>query len=217
MSAEVVPASDQKAEDETGAAARMGSDGIEAEKAGLRIAAHARREALSDDFRAQASKSIAFHFFDKVAFAPEDAIAGYWRIRDEADCQPILVKLMDCGQTVLLPVVTGANEPLELRVWAPDAPLYEAGFGTLAPADSAPRRAPDLILMPLLGFDATGTRLGYGGGYYDRTLASLTKKPMLIGLAFAAQRLEAIPREPHDVPLDAVITEEGVQFFEANA
>lgn len=195
----------------------MGHDGVEAEKAALRIAAHASREALSEDFRAEASGKIAFHFFDRLAFAPEDAIAGYWRIRDEADCQPILVKLMDCGQTVLLPVVTGAADPLDFRVWASDAPLYEAGFGTLAPADTAPRRAPDLVLMPLLGFDASGTRLGYGGGYYDRTLASLPKKPMLIGLAFASQKLEAIPREPHDVPLDAVVTEEGVQFFEARA
>lgn len=203
--------------DDTGAEARMGSDGIEAEKAALRISAHARRQALSEDFRAEASKAMSFHFFDKVAFAPEDAVAGYWRIRDEADCQPILVKLMDGGQSVLLPVVTAAGAALDFRLWASDAPLYEAGFGTLAPADTAPRRAPDLILMPLLGFDAEGTRLGYGGGYYDRTIASLGKKPMLVGLAFAAQRLEAIPRQPHDVPLDAVVTEEGVQFFEAHA
>ena len=195
----------------------MERDGVEAEKAALRMAARARREALSEDFRAEASQSIAFHFFDKVGFSPDDAIAGYWRIRDEADCQPILVKLMDGGQTVLLPVVMAADAPLDCRIWASDAPLYEAGFGTLAPADTAPRRAPDLILMPLLGFDATGTRLGYGGGYYDRTLASLPKKPMLIGLAFAAQGLETIPRQPHDVPLDAVVTEEGVQFFEARA
>ena len=69
--------------------------------------------------------------------------------------------------------------------------------------------------MPLLGFDKAGTRLGYGGGYYDRTLATLRHKPMLVGLAFAAQQLDHIPAESHDVPLDAVVTEEGVEFFGA--
>lgn len=195
----------------------MAEDGIEAEKALLRKAVRARREALSPDFRAEAAKAICFHFFDKIAFAPEDAIAGYWRIRDEADCQPILVRLMDGGQMVVLPAVTGADEPLQFRVWGADAPLYEAGFGTLAPSDLAPRAEPDLILMPLLGFDKAGTRLGYGGGYYDRTLARLGKRPMLVGLAFSAQGLEHIPRDAHDVPLDAVVTETGVEFFGARS
>jgi 5-formyltetrahydrofolate cyclo-ligase len=77
----------------------------------------------------------------------------------------------------------------------------------------APRGEPDIILMPLLGFDAAGTRLGYGGGYYDRTLAALHKRPKLIGLAFAVQELPLIPRESHDVPLDAVITESGLRQF----
>jgi 5-formyltetrahydrofolate cyclo-ligase len=194
----------------------MVEDGIEAEKALLRRTARSRREALSPEFRAEASKSISFQFFDKVAFGPEDAIAGYWRIRDEVDCQPILVRLMDSAQTVILPVVTGAAEPLQFRIWGADAPLYEAGFGTLAPSDLAPRAEPDLILMPLLGYDRTGTRLGYGGGYYDRTLAAMTKRPMLVGLAFSAQALDHSPREAHDIPLDAVVTESGVEFFEAH-
>jgi 5-formyltetrahydrofolate cyclo-ligase len=112
--------------------------------------------------------------------------------------------------------VTGAAEPLQFRIWGADAPLYEAGFGTLAPSDLAPRAEPDLILMPLLGYDRTGTRLGYGGGYYDRTLAAMTKRPMLVGLAFSAQALDHIPREAHDIPLDAVVTESGVEFFEAH-
>jgi 5-formyltetrahydrofolate cyclo-ligase len=194
----------------------MVEDGIEAEKALLRKTARARREALAPELRAEASSAISFHFFDKVAFGPEDAIAGYWRIRDEADCQPILVRLMDGGQTVILPVVNGPEEPLEFRIWGADAPLYEAGFGTLAPSDLAPRCEPDLILMPLLGFDKAGTRLGYGGGYYDRTLATLRKRPMLVGLAFSAQAFEHIPRDTHDIPLDAVVTENGVEFFEAH-
>ncbi|MBU1305254.1 MAG: 5-formyltetrahydrofolate cyclo-ligase, partial [Alphaproteobacteria bacterium] len=141
----------------------------------------------------------------------------YWRIRDELDCQPILIGLMDSNQTVVLPGVMGAELPLDLRVWEQGASLYEAGFGTLAPSELAPRREPDVVLMPLLGFDRHGTRLGYGGGYYDRTLASMSKTPRLIGLAFAAQEMDEIPRENHDVPLDAVITEAGVRHFGASA
>ena len=121
---------------------------------------------------------------------------------------------MDSLQPVCLPVVLGDDLPLELRLWEQGTPLYEAGFGTLAPSELAPQVEPDVILMPLLGFDSRGTRLGYGGGYYDRTLEKLRKKPRLIGLAFAAQELEIVPREAHDVPLDMVITEQGVRSFE---
>jgi len=135
------------------------------------------------------------------------------RIKDEMDCSPILVRLMDQMQTVCLPVVLGDDQPLELRVWEQGTPLYEAGFGTLAPSETAPHIEPDVIVMPLLGFDSRGTRLGYGGGYYDRTLARLSKRPRLIGLAFSAQELPEIPREPHDIPLDAIVTERGVRNF----
>jgi 5-formyltetrahydrofolate cyclo-ligase len=191
----------------------MADDAIEQQKAALRVEAHAARAALSGEERADAAKAVATHFFEHVAYSPQDVIAGYWRIRDELDCQPILIRLMDSAQRVVLPVVMGADAPLDLRVWEMDQPLYEAGFGTLAPSDLAPRAVPDIILMPLLGFDSTGTRLGYGGGYYDRTLAGLAKKPLLVGLAFAAQELSHIPREAHDIPLDAVVTEAGVRFF----
>jgi 5-formyltetrahydrofolate cyclo-ligase len=188
---------------------------IDDAKAALRKQAHTARAALTPGEREDAARLVAASFFEHVAFAPDDVIAGYWRIRDELDCQPILVRLMDGGQKVVLPVVAGADAPLDLRVWEADQPLYEAGFGTLAPSDLAARAEPDLVLMPLLGFDKDGTRLGYGGGYYDRTLAHIGKKPLLVGLAFAAQELAHIPRESHDVPLDAVITEAGIRFFGA--
>lgn len=191
----------------------MAEAAIEEQKATLRRKAHAARAALSDDFRADAALAVAGFFFDQIAFGAEDVVAGYWRIRDELDCKPILVRLLDSGQKVVLPVVMGQEAPLDLRVWEADTPLYEAGFGTLAPSDLAPRAVPDLVLMPLLGFDAAGTRLGYGGGYYDRTLATMARKPLLVGLAFDIQELSSIPRQDHDVPLDAVVTETGVRFF----
>ncbi|MEO5806115.1 5-formyltetrahydrofolate cyclo-ligase [Devosia sp.] len=191
----------------------MVNEQIEQAKAALRVQAHAQRAALPQAMRADAARAVCNFFFEGVKLSYGDVVAAYWRIRDELDCQPILVRLMDSFQPVVLPVVMGPKEPLQLRVWEQGASLYEAGFGTLAPAELAPQAEPDVVLMPLLGFDAKGTRLGYGGGYYDRTLARLHKRPRLIGLAFAAQEIKDIPREEHDVPLDAVITEAGIRRF----
>lgn len=191
----------------------MVDETIEQAKAALRIRAHAARALLDQQERAEAAQLAAKHFFEGIVLRPSDVVAAYWRIRDELDCQPILVRLMDSNQTVVLPVVLGPEAPLDLRVWEQGASLYEAGFGTLAPAELAPRAEPDVIIMPLLGFDSQGTRLGYGGGYYDRTLATMTKRPRLVGLAFAAQELEHIPRDAHDVPLDTIVTEAGVRHF----
>lgn len=186
---------------------------IEDTKAALRLKAHARRAALSQSDRAEAADAAAAHFFEKCVLAPTDIVAAYWPIRDEIDCRAVLSRLMDSYQPVCLPVVMGESLPLELRLWEQGMPLYPAGFGTLAPEESAPKVAPDVILMPLLGFDRRGTRLGYGGGYYDRTLAALDKSPRLIGFAFAVQELDHVPREPHDIPLDAIVTEKGFRAF----
>lgn len=182
---------------------------IEDAKAGLRALALKRRAAIQAGERAEAAKAVAGHFLAGAGLNPGDHVAVYWPIRDELDSKPLLTKLMDAGQPVCLPVVLGDGQPLELRLWEEGTPLYPAGFGTLAPPETAPVVEPDVIVMPLLGFDRMGTRLGYGGGYYDRTLGALTKSPRLIGLAFAVQELDRIPREAHDVPLEAVVTEAG--------
>jgi 5-formyltetrahydrofolate cyclo-ligase len=186
---------------------------IETAKAGLRAMAHRTRAAIYSDARAEAAKAAAGHFFSGVELAPGEIVAAYWPIRDELDCRPVLTRLVDSGQPVCLPVVIGDGEALELRLWAEGEPLYPSGFGTLAPPEGAPVVEPDVILMPLLGFDKQGTRLGYGGGYYDRTLTILSKIPRLVGYAFASQEIEHIPREPHDIPLDAVVTEAGYRSF----
>jgi 5-formyltetrahydrofolate cyclo-ligase len=186
---------------------------IEDAKAGLRATAHKKRAALYANVKADAAKAAAQHFLASVPFGRDEIVACYWPIRDELDCKPLLTKLVDSGQPVCLPVVIGDGLPLELRLWAEGEPLYPSGFGTLAPPETAPIVEPDVIVMPLLGFDKRGTRLGYGGGYYDRTLTMITKSPRLIGYAFASQELETIPREPHDIPLDAVVTEAGYRAF----
>jgi len=192
----------------------MSDVGIEEAKAALRIEAHKRRAQLHPSLRVDAARDAVGHFLEGMEIAKDEVVAAYWPIRDELDIKTLIGRLMDRGQPVALPVVVGDEEPLELRLWQDGAPLYEAGFGTLAPEDNAPRVVPDVILMPLLGFDRRGTRLGYGGGYYDRTLAHLPKRPRLVGFAFARQEVEHIPRQAHDVPLDAIVTELGVRLFQ---
>ncbi|WP_204569801.1 5-formyltetrahydrofolate cyclo-ligase [Arsenicitalea aurantiaca] len=186
---------------------------FEAEKALLRDRARAQRARISTGDRAAAARAAASHFGEGVEVPPDAVVALYWPIRDEIDCRPLLARLMDGGQAVCLPVVEGDDAPLLLRLWEAGTPLYPSGFGTLAPVETAPVAVPDIMVIPLLGFDRMGTRLGYGRGYYDRTIANLPRRPLLVGYAFAAQEVPAIPRAPHDVPLDLIVTEHGVRRF----
>jgi len=195
----------------------MNDEKIEEAKAALRALAHKQRATFLHGYRADAAKAAAEHFFSGVALRPGEVIAAYWPIRDELDCRLVLTRLMDEGRPVCLPVVLGEDQSLQLRLWEQGAALYPSGFGTLAPEENAPLAEPDIVLMPLLGFDQQGTRLGYGGGYYDRTLAAMSRLPRLIGFAFSAQELDHIPRETHDIPLDAVVTEQGIRHFGARA
>lgn len=186
---------------------------LAARKAALRLEALSRRAKMAQADRPDAALRAMGHFLNAIPLEEDDVIACYWPIRDEIDCKPLLARLMDGGHHVCLPVVTGEDRPLDMRLWEQGAALYPSGFGTLAPADDAPRAEPDLLVIPLLGFDDRGTRLGYGRGYYDRTIAAMSKTPRLVGMAFAIQQLPAIPRAAHDVPLDFVVTEDGAMAF----
>lgn len=179
----------------------------------LRAAARARRAALSADERAVLSARAARHLTALLADRRAEAIALYWPIRDEIDCRAVLTQMHDEGSAVALPVVMGANQPLVFRVWRKGAALVAGGFGTLAPPEDAEMVVPDIVVLPLLGFDGTGTRLGYGQGHYDRTIAGFRTKPLLIGFAFGVQELAHLPRDAHDVPLDMVVTEAGIREF----
>ena len=192
----------------------MADDQFNGIKAGLRTTAKSQRARLSAADRSAAATSAAAHFLAGVPHNGTDMIAAYWPIRDEIDIKPLLLRLMDSGQGVALPVIMGDDAPLKFRVWEQDAPLYEAGFGTLAPGVLAPEAVPDIMIIPLLGFDRAGTRLGYGRGYYDRTIEAAPNTPLLVGYAFAAQELTEIPRAGHDVPLDMIVTEAGVRRFD---
>lgn len=138
---------------------------------------------------------------------PDRAVSGTWPLPGELDLRPLLAALHARGQMVLLPETTPRGTPLVFRRWAPGAVIVPGRFGTLHP--DAEVASPDLLLVPLLAFDARLMRLGYGGGYYDRTLAGLPGC-RAIGFAYARQQVASIPAGPFDVPLDAIVTEAGV-------
>ena len=137
-------------------------------------------------------------------------LSGYWPIRTEIDPRPAMEAAAAHGP-VLLPVVEGPGRPLAFRRWSPGAALVPGPFGALVPEGGA-EEAPKVLIVPLLAFTARGDRLGYGGGFYDRTLAMLRARgpALAIGFAFAAQEAPALPVEPTDERLDLIVTEAGV-------
>jgi 5-formyltetrahydrofolate cyclo-ligase len=146
---------------------------------------------------------------------PNHIVAVYWPLGDELDPLPLLNTLHALGHQMVLPVMLGAGKPLIFRTWCPNDKLQEAGFGTCEPSDDKKTLEPDVILAPLLAFDDSGFRLGYGGGFYDRTLEKLRQnKPVLVcGIAYAAQAMPQICKGPYDQPLDAIVTELGITSF----
>ena len=146
-------------------------------------------------------------------FIPAGAmVAGYWPLSDEIDPLPLMRALAGRGCGLALPVVVQKAAPLEFRVWEPEGILEPGPHGTRHPPSSAPVVIPDVVLVPLLAFDRRGFRLGYGGGYYDRTLARLRRDGPVaaIGLAFAVQEVDEVPAGPWDQSLERIATEQGV-------
>ncbi len=139
-------------------------------------------------------------------------VAGFWPLPGEIDIRPLLLALGDRGHCIALPVTPQRGRPLAFGAWRPGEALLPGRFGTMAPAGA--EIVPDVLLVPLLAFDRRGHRLGYGAGYYDRTLASLPAA-RAVGCAFAAQEVAEVPAGPYDVPLGAVATEAGVIFCAA--
>lgn len=177
-------------------------------KASLRKAAALRRAALAPAGIDAAARAMR-HFFGVLSPAPGTVVSGYWPLRDELDPRPLLEALHRRGCVCSLPAVVTAGEPLAFRRWAPGSPLVPGPFGTSEPAPDAPPLSPALLLVPLLAFDRRGHRLGYGGGFYDRTLADLRARGKItaIGLGFAGQEVEAVPDDAGDQRLDWLVTE----------
>ncbi|HMT14743.1 MAG TPA: 5-formyltetrahydrofolate cyclo-ligase [Aestuariivirga sp.] len=136
-------------------------------------------------------------------------VSGFHAFGDEITVLPLLAKLAQAGWITCLPVVVKKGQPLEFRAWAPGEALVPGRWNIPQPPEGATVVEPDVLLVPLLAFDRQGYRLGYGGGFYDRTLAGLRahKSITAIGVAFAAQEVQAVPRESFDEKLDYIMTE----------
>lgn len=174
----------------------------------LRREALARRDALSPDLRAQAAETVASRGLP-VAIPPGTIVSAYSPMKSELNPVPLMRRLADAGAQLALPVVQGRGQPLVMRAWSFGAPLVAGVWGIREPGPDAPEVFPDIMLVPLAAFDRRGHRIGYGAGYYDMTIARIrAMKPVTaIGLAFAAQQIEAVPDTPFDARLDLVLTE----------
>jgi len=143
------------------------------------------------------------------------SVAGFWPIKDEIDVRPLMHALMDAEQAVCLPRIVRKAHPLEFRQYAPGDTLKAGPYGTAEPYKTAPLMTPDIVLLPLLSFTDDGKRLGYGGGFYDRTLAALRAggDVLACGVAYAGQQCSDIPTDQYDQRLDAILTPSGFRKF----
>jgi 5-formyltetrahydrofolate cyclo-ligase len=178
-------------------------------KSDLRIAALARRDALSVEHRAAAAEAVAKRGLP-IAIKPGAVVAGYSPIRGEIDPVPLLRTLAAQGARLALPAVMARGKSLAFRAWSVGDKLTLGPLGILEPSPAAAELIPDIVLVPLAAFDRAGHRIGYGAGHYDFTLAHLRKarQVIAIGLAFAAQQIPDVPAAAHDVRLDLVLTED---------
>lgn len=176
-------------------------------KAALRVAALAARKTAFAAGQGRAADLLA----EVLAPHAGQVLAGYMPMRTEIDPRPAMAAHRG---PVGVPVILGRGQALRFRAWSPDAPMAAGAFGALVPA-AGDWVVPEVLIVPLLAFDARGFRLGYGGGFYDRTLEGLRAQGPVraVGFAFAAQEVAEVPVEPTDQRLDAVVTERGLLRF----
>jgi 5-formyltetrahydrofolate cyclo-ligase len=134
-------------------------------------------------------------------------VSGYWPFRGEPDLRNWAIRVIERGGRIALPVVIRKGWPLEFRVWAPGDPLERGVWNILVPS-RGPSVQPDVVIAPVVGFDEANYRLGYGGGFFDRTLAVMPKRPFVIGVGYANSVIRTIYPQPHDIPMDAIVTDE---------
>jgi len=181
---------------------------IESLKAQIRRDAAARRDALPAAERAAAAATIAARPLP-VAVPAGAIVSGFSPLKSEINPVPLMRAFADAGAGLALPVVAGRGKPLIMRAWSFGAPLVAGVWGIREPPPSAPEVFPDMLIVPLLAFDRTGHRIGYGAGYYDMTIARLrrVRSVTAIGIAYAAQEFADIPVTERDARLDFVLTE----------
>ena len=178
-----------------------------------RAALIAARLAMPSDERREIIRLIRQRLNTYLQDHRPAVLGGYWPIRREFNPLSALRAHLASGASVALPVITKKNHPLEFRLWTPGAAMKIGVYDIPYPADGA-AVLPDTLLVPMVGFDAAGYRLGYGGGYYDRTAAALAPRPRLVGIAFESAQLSSIQPLPHDIPMDCIITEQATRRFD---
>lgn len=180
-----------------------------ASKTELRKASLSKRKAVAESTREAFAERMAIEGVQIARRAFVRTIAAYWPIGSEADTRALLTALAYHEFITCLPVTPPKGNPLIFRCWTNGQPMVEGPMDLLEPAPTLREITPDLLFVPLAAFDRRGYRIGYGGGYYDRTLAHLraTHPGPAIGLAFACQEIERVPEEDHDQPLDMILTE----------
>jgi len=167
------------------------------------------RDALAEDALAEMRRRIDHHLERTFPELTQGTLAFCWPYRNEYDARHLAAALRRRGATTLLPVVVAPRSPLIFREWHPGLELAAGPLGIPFPVGSREIN-PDWVLLPMLGWDADGYRLGYGGGFFDRTLATLAKRPRVIGVSYEQAFLETIHPQAHDIPVDFVVTERGV-------
>lgn len=163
----------------------------------------------------EASRRLACHGLDFLKVQPPKIVSGFAAINDEINPAPLMMWLREEGYQLALPVIQGKGLPLVMRAWTPGDVMNVAAWGIAEPLDDKPEVDPDILLVPLLAYDARGYRLGYGGGFYDRTLARLrSKKPVIaVGMAYDELKVDAVPVESYDQQLDFMLTPSGPMKF----
>jgi 5-formyltetrahydrofolate cyclo-ligase len=178
---------------------------LQAAKAAARKLARAKRATLAN---IEAPARLAEAMLAQHAPPKGAIIAGYWPMGDEMDPRPLMLALASRGHALALPITPPRGQPLAFRAWAQGAALSPGPMGTSEPVAGEELR-PDVVLVPLLAFDRAGRRLGYGAGYYDRTLAALPGAKA-IGIAYAGQEMPEVPAGPQDMRLPLIATEDSV-------
>jgi 5-formyltetrahydrofolate cyclo-ligase len=169
----------------------------------------ALRQALPADERRRSGERIDAALRELLAEQP-GVLGVYWPFRAEFDPRPLIDWALAAGRGVALPVVVDKKGPLEYRAWRPGEPLVDGVWNIPVP-EKRELVTPSVVLAPLVGFDGASYRLGYGGGYFDRTLAALSPRALAIGVGFAMQQLETIHPQHFDVPMDVIVTETGTR------
>ena len=169
----------------------------------------ARRIAIEPDIRRLWGTAISNQMRTMFASIAPGVLGFYWPFKGEFDPRPAVIDLLAHGWRAALPMVVAKDHPLTYRAWTPDTRMERGVLGIMVPGYGAPV-TPGVVLAPLVGFDEARFRLGNGGGYFDRTLAVLDPAPLAIGIGYELGRLTTIYPQPHDRPMDVIVTEEGI-------